>query len=302
MKPILPLKRMLMNHFIQNLKFIRFWYLFLIFPLTIQGQPIKGSAEDLIQRIIEKTGSMPVKNTVDVIKEGDKNTIVTGIATCMFATMDVLQKAVEKNCNFIIVHEPIYYNHEDKTENFKNDSVFTKKQQFIKQHHLVIWRFHDYIHRMQPDGILTGMVKKLKWDTYAAPGLPSEITIPSASLKEVLIHLREVFPNTMFSVIGNPDLRISHIRLAPGSPGSWMHEMLLNNKAVDLVLAGEAPQWESYEYARDAVQQGKSKAIIYLGHITSEESGMEYCADWLKGFIPNMPITFITCGQSFWRF
>jgi hypothetical protein len=28
---------------------------------------------------------------------------------------------------------------------------------------------------------------------------------------------------------------------------------------------------------RDAVDQGKNKAIIFLGHINSEEAGMDYC-------------------------
>jgi len=59
------------------------------------------------------------------------------------------------------------------------------------------------------------------------------------------------------------------------------------------------PQWETYEYMRDAVSQGRKKAIIFLGHITSEEPGMEYCAQWLKGFIKDIPITFISSGPSY---
>ena len=81
----------------------------------------------------------------------------------MFATMDVLRKAVKKNCNFIIVHEPLYYNHLDNTEQFQNDSVYLEKKKFIDDHKLVVWRFHDYIHHIQPDGILSGMVEKLGW-------------------------------------------------------------------------------------------------------------------------------------------
>lgn len=46
----------------------------------------------------------------------------------MFATMDVLRKAVENNCNFIIAHEPLYYNHLDNTENFKMIQCIWKKR------------------------------------------------------------------------------------------------------------------------------------------------------------------------------
>src|SRR5438132_2153037 len=96
-----------------------------ILPTLLMGQNSSSStAVQLIQTIIKNTGSSAVPNTVDIIKEGDPETHVTGIVTCMFATMAVLKKAVEKKCNLIIVHEPLYYNHLDKTEKFQTDSVF----------------------------------------------------------------------------------------------------------------------------------------------------------------------------------
>jgi putative NIF3 family GTP cyclohydrolase 1 type 2 len=52
---------------------------------------------------------------------------------------------------------------------------------------------------------------------------------------------------------------------------------------------------------RDAVDQGKKKAIIFIGHIASEEAGMDFCAQWLKGFI-NLPITYSESGPSFWTY
>jgi hypothetical protein len=33
------------------------------------------------------------------------------------------------------------------------------------------------------------------------------------------------------------------------------------------VIGGETQHWETYEYMRDAVDQGRNKAIIFLGHI-----------------------------------
>jgi hypothetical protein len=124
------------------------------------------NAVDIIDKIIAKTEAAKIPNTVDIIKEGDPQTPVQGIVTTMFGTMKVLRKAVEMNCNLIIVHEPLYYNHLDQTKQFQNDPVFLEKQKFIKDHNLVIWRFHDYIHSIEPDGILSGMVLKLGWKDY----------------------------------------------------------------------------------------------------------------------------------------
>lgn len=260
------------------------------------------TAEQVIASIIKNTGSKIIPNTVDVIKEGDPNTQIKGIITCMFATMDVLKQAVAKNCNLIIVHEPLYYNHLDETEKLQNDPVYLEKRKYISDHKLVIWRFHDYIHSMRPDGIETGMVIKLGWKNFLVKGTTNQFLIPEITLKELLEKLKQVFPKNAFYVIGNPDLKLTRVRLAAGAPGSATHIKLLEDNNVDVVLAGEAQQWETYEYTRDAVDQGRKKAIIFLGHINSEEAGMDYCAQWLKSFLMNMPVNYIESGSSFWSY
>ena len=93
------------------------------------------------------------QTTVDVFKAGDPDTEIKGIAVCMFADMRTLQKAVEMNCNFIITHEPVFYNHLDETEAYANDPVYKEKRQIIEDHKLVVFRFHDHIHITKPDGI-----------------------------------------------------------------------------------------------------------------------------------------------------
>jgi len=260
------------------------------------------TADQAIQSIIRTTGAATIHNTVDVIKEGDPSTPVKGIATCMFATMDVLKKAVEKGCNLIVVHEPLYYNHLDETKQFRNDPVFLEKQKFILDHKLVIWRFHDYIHSIKPDGILSGMVEKLGWEKYTVNNQLDNFVLPETTLTGLLENLKKILPENAFYVVGNPGMKLSKVRLAVGAPGSGEHIRLLEDNNVDVVIAGEAQQWETYEYARDAVQQGRSKAVIFLGHISSEEAGMDFCAGWLKTFIKDIPVCYIKCGPSYWSF
>ncbi|MGD0756492.1 MAG: Nif3-like dinuclear metal center hexameric protein [Bacteroidales bacterium] len=277
-----------------------------IFSGLLNGQNFwvgkNATAAEVIAAIIKNTGSATIPNTVDIIKEGDPQTPVTGIVTCMFATMDVLKQAVNKNCNLIVVHEPLYYNHLDETKMLQNDPVFLEKKHFINDHKLVIWRFHDYIHSMKPDGIEMGMVAKLNWKNYLVKGTTNQFVLPETTLKELLKNLKQIFPKNAFYVIGNPEMKLSNVRLAEGAPGSATHIRLLEDKNVDVVLAGESPQWETYEYMRDAIDQGRQKAIIFLGHINSEESGMSFCAEWLQTFIKDIPVHFIECGPSFWSY
>jgi putative NIF3 family GTP cyclohydrolase 1 type 2 len=277
---------------------------FIFFTVNGQvGSALKpGSAEAIIETIINHTGSPAIPNTVDIIKAGDPKTDVSGIITCMFATMNVLRQAVEKNCNLIIVHEPLFYNHLDETKQLINDPVFQEKKKYISDHKLVIWRFHDYIHSMKPDGIMTGMVSKLGWDKYVVNGNLSQFLLPETTLNDLLKYLKKIFPENAFYVVGDPDLKVKNVRLAPGAPGSSYHIKLLEDSNVDVVLAGESPQWETYEYMRDAVDQGRKKAIIFLGHISSEQAGMDYCARWLKGFIKVIPVYYVESGPSFWTY
>lgn len=267
--------------------------------LSAFSQP---TAEEVISAIIKQTGAKQIPTTVDVIKEGDPQTKVTGIVTTMFATMDVLKKAVELKSNLVIVHEPLYYNHMDNTDQFRNDPVFQQKQKFIRDNKLVIWRFHDYIHSIRPDGILQGMVAKLGWKDYMSQGSYSSFVMPETTLEGLLKDLKKTFPESSFYVVGDRNMKVKNVRLAPGAPGSSMHIRLLESEDVDVVIAGEAQQWETYEYARDAVSQGKKKAIIFLGHIPSEEAGMEWCATWLKGFLKGTPVHFVASGPAYWGY
>jgi len=277
-----------------------------IFPILLMGQNSPKqtilTADQAIKEIIKMTGSATIPNTVDVIKEGDPSTPVKGIATCMFATMDVLKLAVDKGCNLIVTHEPLYYNHFDETDQFKSDPVFLEKKKYISDHKLVIWRFHDYIHSIKPDGILSGMVEKLGWEKYVATADFDQFILPETTLKGLLENLKKTFPKNAFYVVGNTEMKLSKVWLAAGAPGSGTHIYLLERKDVDVLITGEAQQWETYEYARDAVAQGRNKAVIFLGHINSEEAGMDFCAEWLKTFIKDVPISFIECGPAYWSY
>jgi hypothetical protein len=41
------------------------------------------------------------------------------------------------------------------------------------------------------------------------------------------------------------------------------------------------------------------KAIIYLGHVVSEENGMKYLAEDLQNVFPELPVKFIPAGNPF---
>lgn len=257
------------------------------------------TAYDVASRIKKEVTCTWSEETVDTFKSGDPSEQVTGIACTFMATVDVLKEAAAKGCNLIITHEPTYYNHLDSKDKLLDDPVYAAKQELIDQHKLIIFRFHDHWHRTTPDGIYVGMTRKMVWDSYLEEGEKHIFNFPGISLIHVTDHLKEVFPEANLRVIGDPDLKINRAAFSAGAPGSAAHFELLQRGDINLLLIGEAPEWETIEYVRDASQAGLPMSLVILGHAVSEEAGMEYCAQWLQTFITEVPVTFIEAGDPF---
>jgi len=45
---------------------------------------------------------------------------------------------------------------------------------------------------------------------------------------------------------------------------------------------------------------GITKGWIMLGHAISEEAGMLEMAEWLKRFVPELPVQLVSAGEPFW--
>jgi putative NIF3 family GTP cyclohydrolase 1 type 2 len=273
--------------------------LFLLLPYISKSQI---TPEDIVNRIKKQVTCPWADQTVDTFKAGDPDSKTTGVAVCMFADMKVLAEAVDLGCNFIITHEPVFYNHLDQTENFSDDPVFLEKMEFIEKNGLVIFRFHDHIHMTEPDGISFGMIRKLGLNQHAVNGSQTFFRIPEKTLESYANELKQKFEMESIRVIGNPDLKFTRLAFMAGAPGGQRHIHMLRNDDVEVLIAGEAPEWETYLYVNDAVNQGKNKAVIFLGHIKSEEAGMEYCAEWLREFVREVPVHFIENRLNFKTF
>jgi putative NIF3 family GTP cyclohydrolase 1 type 2 len=237
---------------------------------------------------------------VDTIKAGDPNMPVTGIVTTFLDTYQVLQQAVAGGKNLIITHEPTFYNHPDDMTVLGDDPVQAEKLAYIQKHHLVVWRFHDTWHLRHPDGILEGVIEEFGWKPYQSSSDPHLFTLPQTTVAQLAATLRARAGSRLIRVVGDPQMPVTHVALLPGASGLKMQVKVLERDDVQVLVAGEAAEWETVEYARDAAAQGRHKALILLGHEVSEEAGMQYCAQWLKEIFPGMPVEFIKAGEPFW--
>jgi putative NIF3 family GTP cyclohydrolase 1 type 2 len=241
------------------------------------------------------------KETVDTFKAGNPNTAVTGIAVTMMATMDVLQRASAKGLNFVITHEPTFYAHLDTPEGMpESDPVWAEKRAFIERHGMVVWRFHDHWHMRKPDGIEAGMVRLLGWEKFQKPENQYLFVMPETTVQKLAQEVANRLASPVVRVVGNPKMKVTKVGFSPGAAGFQRETQALERDDVQVLLVGETREWETVEYAADAVTQGLSKALIVIGHVPSEQGGMEECSLWLKGFVKEVPVEFLPTKEPFW--
>jgi putative NIF3 family GTP cyclohydrolase 1 type 2 len=278
--------------------------LVLLFPLLTVSAAAQSSSQNLtaaevMQRIIAATGATPPPDTVDTLKAGDPATAVTGIVTTFMDTYSVLEKAVASGKNLIITHEPTFYNHLDDQSPLAADPVLTQKLTYIREHHLVVWRFHDTWHMRQPDGILAGMVDQFGWKPYQSKTNPHLFTLPPTTVGKVAGSLQARTGARAIRVVGDPAMQVTKVALLPGAAGSDKQIKTVQQDDVELLVAGESREWETVPYVQDAAAEGRHKALILLGHEVSEEAGMDECARWLRTIFPGLPIAFIPADEPF---
>jgi putative NIF3 family GTP cyclohydrolase 1 type 2 len=266
--------------------------------LAQQSHP---SARAIVEQIKKNVGVEWKQDTVDTFKAGNPDTAVTGIAVTMMATMDVLERASAQGLNFVITHEPTFYAHLDRPEGMpENDPVWSEKRDFIEKHHMVVWRFHDHWHMRRPDGIEAGVIRWLGWQKFQSSENQYLIVLPETTLKQLARHVADKLKSPVVRVVGDPEMKVTKVGLSPGAAGFQRETHALEREDVQVLLVGETREWETVEYAADAVSQHRNKALIVIGHIPSEQPGMEECAHWLKGFVRDVPIEFVPAEQPFW--
>lgn len=270
--------------------------------LSLVAQEARPTAQAVIDRIQKNVGVPWSTPTVDTFKAGDPNTPITGIAVTMMATLDVIQRAAASGKNLVITHEPTFYSHLDQTADLEkhNDAVLAEKQAFIRDHHMVVWRFHDHWHRRKPDGIQFGMMHALGWEKFQDPSNAHLFTIPETTLEGLATSVKSKLDIVALRVVGDPTMRLTKVAMLPGAGGSAGQIRMLERDDVEALLIGEVPEWETVEYAADAATEHRHKALLLLTHIPSEQAGMEECARWLKTFVSEVPIEFVPARQPFW--
>jgi len=258
------------------------------------------TAREIVDLIKKNTGvPWNEQSYRDTFKLGNPDSSVKGIATTVMVTFDMLKRANAAGLNMVIAHEDTFWNDRDDTKDLAGNPLYKLKTDYILKNGMIVWRDHDHMHAMKPDFTVVGSLRSvgIKGGENATmrPGI---YTIPETTLGEFAAQVKRLTGSRALRCAGDPKARVSKILLGPGYATPRM------TTEVDVVIGGEQQEadgaFDNVEYVMDAASLGMAKGVIMLGHVISEQPGMEDFAKWLRTFLHDVPIQFVPAEEPFW--
>jgi len=148
---------------------------------ALGGAPLAGwsapiTAQQVVKRIQNNIGVPWKESPLDTFKCGDPGASVSGIAVTGMATMDVIKRAIQQKANLVVTLEPTFFMRFDgqpdpngrggalgSTTFPADDPVVKGKQNYLRESHIVVWRFADLWRMRKPDPLRTGLANTLGW-------------------------------------------------------------------------------------------------------------------------------------------
>ena len=235
----------------------------------------------------------------DTFKFGDPDAAVTGIATTVMVTFGMLKRANEAGLNMVIAHEDTYWNDRDETKDLQDNPLYKMKTEYMRDNNMIVWRMHDHMHAMALDYTVIGSLRSVGIKGGESAGMrPGVLTIPETTLGEFASQVKRLTGSRAFRCVGDPKVKVSKILLGPGYATPRMIE------EADVVIGGEQQEadggFDNVEYVADAAALGMPKGLIMLGHVISEQPGMEDLGKWLGTFVKETPIQYVPADEPFW--
>ena len=268
-----------------------------------------------ISEIIEalKAYHPPVdeEHTCDVVKYGDPDQECTGIAVSCFPSVEVIRKAASLGANFLLIHEPLFWNDRDETDWLQNDPIFAEKKALLDETGMVVWRDHDHLHgggphdKGAPDMVFQGIMHELGWEDYliGSANKPLLYEIPETDAETLGRELCEKLHLNGLRLVGDRNTKIRKVFFVEhiSDRGPWERKKILRlmEEGIDAVIPFETVDWSMNAYIRDACALGHPMVMFNAGHFNMEELGTKYMLSYLSSLVGDTPVHHVFSGDAF---
>jgi putative NIF3 family GTP cyclohydrolase 1 type 2 len=266
---------------------------------VVRAQRSGLTAQQVVDRIRAHVGVPWRDATIDGFKAGDPATGVTGVATTVMATLEVLRRAAAAGQNLIIAQEPTFYSANDEPGNRAADPVYLAKKAFLDQQRLVVWRFSDHWNARRPDEAATALAAALGWSGNRIPEAEQVYHVPETTLGALAAHVRDRLGiRGGLRMVGQPGMRVRSVFVSPGPIA--VSSAVLNLPRADVILTGEPREWEAVPYVLDTWSAGRGKGMIAAGRLVSEAPGTQACAAWIRSLVPEIRVDAVATADPYW--
>ncbi len=236
--------------------------------------------------------------TVDRIKIGDGEKPVRKAAVCWFPSIKTIQSAIDAECDLLITHEPVWWDHHDKPAGWRDKGPGLVKTQLLEESGLVVLRLHDTWDNWPGIGIRDSFARGLGLENFIAEDKSrwhAMYEIPEQTLASFARYVAgrvAVLGEDTIQVIGDPDMLVRYPSIGVGCGGPH-EDMIEKGSDVLIVCFDGAPYWK----IRDRFAE-QGVGVITLEHGTTEMWGMESLAAYIKSTWEQIEVIYL---QDHWK-
>ncbi len=256
--------------------------------------------KELTQKLLDISEPWTSDSQTDSLKFGDAEREINKLAICCIATPEILKAAIEWGADLLITHEPTFYG---DGEVIGDDAVSKKKYEIIKNSDMAIFRYHDRMHTHNPDIIGEGFLSSLgisgSYEVREENGINKFICDKKFTASELASLIENKLGLAHVRISGEKNKPSNQFALCLGAVHPVSAFSTLKSNDTDFLICGETWEWMVGEYARDAAQLGINKAVLLLGHMGSEKSGMKFLANKIAEKYTDFETKYFDCGEVY---
>lgn len=237
----------------------------------------------------------------DGLKWGDPQMGVRAVGTTWMASMAVLERAVEKDVNLIVTHEPTFWHSGNPSDTelarCERDGIdMSFKTTFLDEQGIAVLRAHDCWDRYPEYGIEASLraVLDIPAPIEYLGGFHSLYEIAQTTLGDLTRHCKARMGLPCVRVCGDLSKPVTKVVLAYGASSGTERYYRFRKHGADAVISGEQSEWAA---VRPAIDMGLG--VIELGHSNTEAFGMEGMARLLREHFPDTAIEHLPTGDSY---
>lgn len=196
---------------------------------------------------------------------------IENMLVAMDCTMEVIEEAIEKRCNFIFTHHPLLF---IKPSTITTETLKGKKILKLIKNDIALYSAHtnldsvfnginDYAAKILGYSSIEIMDKSKVNDFQEHSGIGRILQLEEElSLKDLCKKVKNVYSSDTLKYSGNDEWRVKRVALINGSGQDYFS--LAKDMGVDCIITGDT----TYHFVSDLVEEGI--AIIDPGHFDTE--------------------------------